>query len=40
MQLTDLPNAKRIAALVRRKPPPDTPRWRLSTRLFKDYGRD
>ena len=38
--LTDLPNAKRIAALAVRRRIPDTPQWRLMTRLFKDYGRD
>ncbi|WP_301271685.1 hypothetical protein [Halomonas sp. XH26] len=38
--LDQLPNAKRIAAIVRqRRLIPDTPRWRLSTRLFKDYRR-
>lgn len=37
--LDQLPNAKRIAALAVRRRIPDTPPWRLSTRLFKDYGR-
>ncbi|WP_264297498.1 MULTISPECIES: hypothetical protein [unclassified Halomonas] len=39
MLLTDLENARRIAALVVRRRIPDTPQWRLSTRLFKGYGR-
>ncbi len=38
--LTDLPSARRIAAMVVRRRIPDMPYWRLSTRLFKDYGRD
>ncbi|QPI65897.1 hypothetical protein [Vreelandella venusta] len=37
--LDQLPNARRIAALVVLSRIPDTPQWRLSTRLFKDYGR-
>ena len=39
MLLTDLPNARRIASLAVRRRIADTPQWRLSTRLFRDYGR-
>lgn len=38
--LDQLPNAKRVAEIVRkRRLIPDTPHWRLSTKLFKDYRR-
>ena len=37
--LDKLPQAQRIAALAVRRRIPDTPLWRLSTRLFRDYGR-
>lgn len=37
--LDQLPNAHRIVALVVRRRIADTPQWRLSTRLFKDYRR-